>query len=76
MFTYEETKKKANDTLFDGLMCLALAQDHEQRRKVARTMIKSLELVIMMEDGQEAYEKGDTMGLIEALKKSSEFSVI
>ena len=69
MITYEETKIEACEVLLDGVMALALAQDHERCRNVARSMIETLELVISMENGQEAFEKGDIMGIINEMSK-------
>lgn len=72
MYTYMETKAKAIETLLHGVTALSLAEDHEACRKIARTMIKTLELTIITEDGQEAFEKGDIAGAINALSKSFE----
>lgn len=69
-YMYKETKMKAVETLTHGAMALALTNDHETNRKLAKSIMEAARLVIYLEDLQEACEKGDLEGVRNAAARN------
>lgn len=69
MYTYEETKMKAVDTISHGAMALLLTKDHESARTLANSIMEACRMVLWLEDLQEAFEKGDLEGMRAAKAK-------
>lgn len=70
MHTYEETKKKAYMTICNGAMAMLGSSDHETCRQMLNSIIEACRLMLWAEDTQEAFEKGDLEGIINAKTKN------
>lgn len=66
MYTYEQTKLRGLKTITRATMGLTTSNNHEANRQLLHTIKEAVDLLVWMENLQEAFEAGDLAGMLKS----------